>query len=160
MVHNDLIVDCYRVLMMVPDPIIFFISFVLGTLIKVLKKIILIYNIICMFLSILFLQIQELNPFSGNFQVFKQCGKIEAVRITKGNRLLIKLVSNDNFLTSKGIELTLRGKYNLLILWLYQQNKNNKLNYDEIKFCSIFSCKISYVKDSIYFDVLCVLCLK
>lgn len=69
-----------------------------------------------MFLSILFLQIQELNPFSGNFQVFKQCGKIEAVRITKGNRLLIKLVSNDNFLTSKGIELTLRGKYNLLIL--------------------------------------------
>lgn len=55
-------------------------------------------------------QIEEANSFTENFQVFKQCGILETGRTARGHRLLIKLVSNDDVLTSKGFELKLKGK--------------------------------------------------
>ncbi|XP_052676237.1 uncharacterized protein LOC128157677 [Crassostrea angulata] len=55
-----------------------------------------------------YLQIQEINPSSGKFTVFNQCGKLTANRITKGNHLLIKFVSNFDLLTSKGFQIQLR----------------------------------------------------
>lgn len=54
-------------------------------------------------------QIQEIDPFGGSFTIFNECGKLTMKRSALGNRLLIKLVSNYDELTSKGFELNLRG---------------------------------------------------
>ncbi|XP_052682843.1 uncharacterized protein LOC128163316 [Crassostrea angulata] len=62
------------------------------------------YHVICED----YLQIEEANSLTGNFQVFKQCGMLEINRTTQGHRLLIKLVSNNDHFTSKGFELKLK----------------------------------------------------
>lgn len=54
-------------------------------------------------------QIQESDPSGGSFTVFNDCGKLTMKRNARGNRLLIKLVSKFDDLTSKGFELDLRG---------------------------------------------------
>lgn len=64
-----------------------------------------------------FKQIEEANSLTGNFKVFKQCGISEINRISRGHRLLIKLVSNNDHLTSKGFELKLKGKKKLYIFF-------------------------------------------
>lgn len=48
--------------------------------------------------------------------MFNDCGKLTMKRNARGNRLLIKLVSNFDDLTSKGFELDLRGENILLFL--------------------------------------------
>lgn len=65
-----------------------------------------------MFESNFFKQIEEANSLTGNFKVLKQCGTSEFNRTTRGHRLLIKLVSNNDHFTSKGFELKLKGKKN------------------------------------------------
>lgn len=61
-------------------------------------------------------QIQEIDPSGESFTVFNDCGKLTMKRHAWGNRLLIKLVSNFDDLTSKGFELDLRGENILLFL--------------------------------------------
>ncbi|XP_052720339.1 uncharacterized protein LOC128191978 [Crassostrea angulata] len=55
-----------------------------------------------------YLKIEEIDPFGGSFTIFNECGKLTMKRSALGNRLLIKLVSNYDELTSKGFELNLR----------------------------------------------------
>lgn len=54
-------------------------------------------------------QIREIDPFGGSFTIFNECGKLTIKTSALGDRLLIKLVSNYDELTSKGFELNLRG---------------------------------------------------
>lgn len=67
-----------------------------------------------MFENNFFKQIEEANSLTGNFIVFKQCGMLEIIRTTQGHRLLIKLVSNNDHLTSKGFEIKLKGIKNYI----------------------------------------------
>lgn len=67
-------------------------------------------------------QIEEADSLTGNFLVFKQCGMLEINRTTRGHRLLIKLVSNNDHWTSKGFELKLKGK-----LYIFYKTKNKYL---------------------------------
>lgn len=76
-----------------------------------------------MFDNILFKQIEEANFLTGNFQVFKQCGMFEKKRTTRGHRLLIKLVSNNDNLTSKGFQLKLKGIKKTIYIFYKTKNK-------------------------------------
>lgn len=56
-----------------------------------------------------YLQIQEINPSTGNSTIFNECGEKEINITSKEHRLWIKFVSNNDNFTSKGFELILKG---------------------------------------------------
>lgn len=55
-----------------------------------------------------YLQVQEIKSSASNFNLFKRCGHHTTIITASANRLLITFISNDDKLTSKGFQLTLK----------------------------------------------------